>query len=260
MAMTARMAAALRPLVLALLLPLLAACGTSEEPPARDSKGPVVLAAASLQEALSEVAGAWTAEGHPAPVLAFAGTSALARQVEQGAPADLFISADEEWMDTLERQGLLRPETRADLLSNRLVLIAPRSSEAAGLDDLGAGRLALADPDAVPAGRYARAALEHIGAWPRVSARIASAENVRAALALVERGEAPLGVVYATDALVSDKVRVVETLPAESHPPIRYPMAILAKSSHPDAAALRAFLASPEAARIFARHGFGTVE
>lgn len=252
---------ALRFLALMLLPPLLAACGASPQPSeAAGGKGPVVLAAASLQEALSEVSNAWAGQGRPAPVLAFAGTSALARQVEHGAPADLFVSADEEWMDVLERKGLLRAGTRADLLSNRLVLIAPRGSDVSGLADLGDGRLALADPDAVPAGKYARAALEHHGEWSSVSRRIAPAENVRAALGLVERGEAALGVVYATDALASDKVRVVEIFPAESHPPIRYPVAVLTGSAHPDAAALRAYLASPEAARIFARHGFGTAE
>src|SRR5690606_217545 len=177
---------------------------------------------------------------------------------EQGAPADLFVSADEEWMDTLERQGLLRPGTRGDLLANRLVLIAPKGSAARGLADLGDGRLALADTEAVPAGKYAKAALEHLGEWPGVADRIAPAENVRAALALVERGEAPLGIVYATDAMASAKVRVVRVFPADSHPPIRYPVAILATASDPDAAALRAFLASPEAQRIFARHGFQT--
>lgn len=259
--MVSRFAAALRAFAPLLLLSLLAACDApSRRAPTAEGNGPVVLAAASLQEALSEVAEAWAGQGHPPPVLSFAGTSALARQVEQGAPADLFVSADEEWMDALERQGLLRSGTRADLLSNRLVLIAPVASRATGLADLGEGRLALADPDAVPAGRYARSALEYLGTWGSVSARIAPAENVRAALALVERGEAPLGIVYATDALASDKVRVVEALPAASHPPIRYPLAILAASAHPDAAALRAFLTSPEAAEIFARHGFGPVE
>lgn len=255
-----RLLATLRVLALALLLPLLAACGAPSQKDAAAGKGPVVLAAASLQEALTEASAAWSARGHAAPVLSFAGTSALARQVEQGAPADLFFSADEEWMDTLEGEGLLRAGTRGDVLSNRLVVIGPRDSAAKGLADLGRGRLALADPDAVPAGKYARAALEHLGLWQGLAPRIAPAENVRAAMALVERGEAPLGIVYATDALASDKVRVVETLPGDSHPPIRYPVAVLAASSHPDSAALRAFLASPEAARIFAKHGFGPVE
>jgi molybdate transport system substrate-binding protein len=136
------------------------------------------------------------------------------------------------------------------------VLIAPKGSAARSLADLDDGRLALADTDAVPAGKYAKAALENLGQWQGVADRIAPAENVRAALVLVERGEAPLGIVYATDAMASEKVRVVLTFPAESNPPIRYPIAILAASSDPDAAAVQAFLASPEARRIFARHGF----
>jgi len=256
---TAHLRFALRTLVLALLLPLTLACGEQARD-AASGKVPVVLAASSLQEALTEVAGAWAAKGHPAPVLSFAATSALARQAEQGAPADLFVAADEEWMDTLEKEGLLRAGSRADLLGNRLVLVARKGGAARSLADLGDGRLALADPEAVPAGKYARAALERLGEWPAVEGRVASAENVRAALALVERGEAPLGIVYATDALASDKVEVVRTFPEDSHPPIRYPAAILAASRSPDAAALRAFLASAEARAIFEKHGFEALD
>lgn len=239
---------------LAMLLPLLAACGT--EP----TRGPVVLAASSLQEALEEVGAAWEEQGHPAPVLSFAGSSALARQIEQGAPADLFISADEEWMDTVEAKELLRPGTRADLLGNQLVVIAPLGGKADALPALGDGRLALADPEAVPAGRYAKAALESLGLWDDLADNVVPAENVRAALAFVERGEAALGIVYATDAKASTKVRVVEQLPEGSHPPIRYPAAVLAASTHPDAAAFRAFLASDGARRIFTQRGFAVVE
>lgn len=253
--MAIRMSAPLRWLLLAALLPLTLACGSRPSPPA---EGPVVFAASSLQEAVTEAADAWTARGHPAPVLSFAATSTLARQVEQGAPADLFISADEEWMDKLDGAGLLRAGTRADLLGNRLVLIAARNSGVRSLAQLGDGRLAMADPEAVPAGKYARAALEKLGQWPALASRIAPTENVRAALALVERGEAPLGIVYATDALASDKVEVVQVYPEDSHPPIRYAIAILATSQQADAAALRAFLAAPESRRIFARHGFET--
>lgn len=257
--MVTRSITVLRALALALLLPLAAACGGQPAPADAPGSGPVVLAASSLQEALEDVGQAWTAQGHSAPVLSFAATSALARQIEQGAPADLFVSADEEWMDTVDKQGLLRSGTRADLLGNRLVLVGRKGGTIRSLADLGDGRLALADPDAVPAGKYARAALEKLGQWSALSSRIASAENVRAALALVERGEAPLGIVYATDALASDKVEVLETLPEDSHPPIRYPVAILAASTNADAAGLRAFLASDEAARIFAKHGFGNL-
>lgn len=219
-----------------------------------------MLAASSLQEALTEVAAAWKDHGHAAPVLSFAATSALARQVQQGAPADLFFSADEEWMDRLDHAGLVRSGTRGDVIGNQLVLIGPKGTAAHGLADLGDGRLSLADPAAVPAGKYAKAALESLGQWDAVAAKVAPAENVRAALALVERGEAPLGIVYATDALASDKVQVVATLPASSHPPIRYAVAVLTASQHPDAAGFRQFLQSAEAARIFEKHGFGAIK
>jgi molybdate transport system substrate-binding protein len=246
-------------LLAGLLLALLAACGSQT-----GSRGPLVLAASSLQEALTAAADDWEAQGHPRPVLSFAASSALARQVESGAPADIFISADEDWMDAIEREGLLRPGSRADLLGNALVLIAPAVSTAqvdpsdpAALSlALGDGRLAMADPDAVPAGRYGKSALEGLGAWYIVEHRVARAENVRAALALVERGEAPLGVVYATDAEASRKVRVVARFPDASHPPIRYPVALLSGSANPGAEAFRAYLASARAQAIFARYGF----
>ena len=237
---------------------LVTACG-EEEP-----RGPLVLAASSVQEALEEAADAWQGQGNPRPVLTFAGTSALARQIEQGAPADLFLSADEEWMDTLEQAGALRPGTRRDLLGNRIVLVAPQGA-APAVDianagslaaALGDGRLAMADPEAVPAGKYGKAALESLGLWPVVAQRVAPAENVRAALALVEAGEAPLGLVYATDAAASSRIRVVVRFPAASHPPIRYPIALLAASTHPDAERFADFLASPEARAIFVAHGF----
>jgi molybdate transport system substrate-binding protein len=181
-----------------------------------------------------------------------------------GARADLFVSADEAWMDTLAQRRLLRGGTRADFLGNRLVLVAPRRSRAAvrlqpGTNlraVLGSGRLAMADPDAVPAGRYGRAALQRLGAWRGVAPRVVRAENVRAALALVERGATAMGIVYATDAQASRAVRVVGVFPAASHPPIRYPLAILAASRHPDAALFRAFLLSHRGRAIFARYGF----
>ena len=227
-------------------------------------RGPVVLAAASLQESLTEAANVWAARGHAKPVLSFAASSALARQVIAGAPADLFLSADEEWMDAVAKAGLIRPGTRATLLGNRLVLIAPASSKVrltpargfALAKALGSGRLALADPDAVPAGKYAKAALIHLGVWASVAAKTAPAENVRAAMALVERRAAPLGIVYATDARASKAVRVVGTFPASSHPPIRYPVALLKASRSKDAAGFRAFLLSKQGRAIFARHGF----
>lgn len=238
----------------------LAACSPRQEA----AQPLVVLAAASLQEALNAEADAWAGQGHPRPTLSFAASSALARQVQSGAPADLFLSADEEWMDTVEKAGSLRQGTRRDLLGNGIVLIAPKSS-AATVDlsspasltaALGNGKLAMADPDAVPAGKYGKAALESLKAWDAVAGKVAAAENVRAALKLVETGGAPLGVVYATDAAASQKVRVVTTFPEASHPPIRYPVAVLAASKNPEAKPFEQFLASDAGQAIFARYGF----
>lgn len=254
------------PRLLAALCLCLALAGCGRSPP---ESAPVVLAAASLQEAMSEAADAWAAQGHARPVLSFAGSSALARQIEGGAPADLFLSADEAWMDHVEQAGRIRPGSRRDLAGNALVLIAPEKAPATGPADvaltpqalaaaLAEGRLAMADPDAVPAGRYGKAALQHLGLWSGLEPRLAPAENVRAALRLVERGEAPLGVVYATDARASDAVRVVARLPADSHPPIVYPMALIAGGN--DAAAgfhgFHGFLLSAEGQAVLARHGF----
>ncbi|MGZ8311114.1 MAG: molybdate ABC transporter substrate-binding protein [Allosphingosinicella sp.] len=241
------------------MISLLAGCGP------RPGQAPLfVLAASSLQEAMAAAADAWAAQGHDRPVVAFAASSALARQIENGAAADLFVAADQEWMDVVERGGLLRPGTRRGLVGNNLVLIAPASPagspvalEAPALSAaLGDGRLAMADPDSVPAGRYGKAAMTRLGLWDAVGDRIARAENVRAALALVERGQAPLGIVYATDARAARRVRVVAEFPDASHPPIRYPAAILAASSHPEAEAFRRFLLSPQGQAIFARYGF----
>ncbi len=225
---------------------------------------PLVLAAASLQESLNAAADAWAASGHPRPTLAFAASSALARQIEAGAPADLFIAADESWMDDVAKHGLLATGSRSDLLANRLVLVAPAANARpvvigngfplAAL--LGDGRLAMADPDAVPAGLYGKAALTALGVWPAVAPRVARAENVRAALALVERGEAPYGIVYATDALASSGVRAVGTFPKSSHPPIRYPIARLATAASPDTEGFRRFLLSDAGQAIFRRFGF----
>lgn len=243
--------------LLLLLTLFLAACGDPS------NKALVVLAAASLQDALTEAADRWVAEGHERPVLSFAASSALARQVEGGAPADLFVSADEEWMDALAAKDLIDPASRKSFLGNRLVLIAPAGTKTV-LDvrpgmaigaALGDNRLSLADPAAVPAGRYAKAALTTLGVWPEVADRIAIAENVRAALVLVERGEAPLGIVYETDAHASKKVRILGAFPAASHPAITYPIARLRTSTAPDAEAFRAFLVGP-AQPIFRKHGF----
>jgi len=234
--------------------------------PSRDAKGPLVLAASSLQDALGEVSDTWTSQGHAAPVLSFAGTAALARQVEAGAPADLFISADTKWMERLSQGGAIRESTRKPLLINRLILIAPANGHASVdihsngklLDALGNGRLAIADPEAVPAGRYARESLVSLGAWDEIESRIVPTENVRLALALVARGEVALGIVYETDALAEPDVRVAAKFPESSHSPIVYPAAILTASRHDEALAFLDFLSSPEASAIFRRHGFGT--
>lgn len=229
-------------------------------------RGPLVLAAASLQEGMNEAANVWAAKRHPRPVISFAGSSALARQIEAGAPADLFVSADEEWMDYVAGKGLIRARTRVSFLTNRLVLIAPVGSNTRltigrGFPlgrALGNGRLAMADPDSVPAGKYGKSALTSLGVWQSVASKVARAENVRAALALVERGEAPLGIVYATDAQASSRVRVIGTFPANSHPTITYPIAALRTSDNPEAEAFRRFLISREGRAIFVRRGFAS--
>lgn len=227
-------------------------------------RGPLVLAAASMQEALNAAADDWATRGHRRPLLSFAGSSALARQILAGSPADLFISADQQWMDSVEKAGFVARGSRATWAGNRLVLIAPANS-AVRLTiaprfplarAIGKGRLAMADPDSVPAGRYGKAALTRLGVWGAVEPRVARADNVRAALALVESGAAPLGIVYATDARASRLVRVVALFPVSSHPPIRYPVARLARSAHGDAEPFRRFLLSPRGRGIIARFGF----
>jgi molybdate transport system substrate-binding protein len=242
---------------------LLAACAPAET----RQPAPLVLASASLQEALTAAAGQWMAAGNPRPVISFASTSALVRQVERGAPADLIVSADEAWMNHLAAHKLIQPRTRVSFLTNRLVLVAPEASRTAVTIGprfplaraLGTGRLAMADPGAVPAGKYGREALTRLGVWPSVRHRIAASESVRAALLLVARGEAPLGIVYATDAQAARGVRIVGTFPASSHTPITYPVATLAGSRNPDAERFRRFLVSAEGKAIFRRFGFGTV-
>lgn len=249
---------------LSLLILLLSA--VMAQPASARERGPLVLAAASLQEALTAAADAWAAEGHARPLLSFAASSALARQIAAGAPADLFLSADEPWMDAITAKGLVRRGTRASFLTNRLVLVAPASSKGMltirrGFPlarALGAGRLAMADPASVPAGRYGKAALAAMGVWPTLSNRIAAAENVRAALAMVERRQALYGIVYETDARATRAVRIVGIFPAGSHPPIAYPLALLTRSTHAEAEGFRRFLLSPKAKAIFRRYGFGT--
>ncbi len=224
----------------------------------------VVFAAASLKNALDGVTAEWTAETGKTAAVSYAASSALAKQIEQGAPADLFLSADIDWMDYLGERGLLEDATRRELLGNQLVLIATGAHAAPiaiapGFDLAGAlkgGRLAMADVSAVPAGRYGKAALESLGVWISVETSVAQAENVRAALALVSRGEAPLGIVYASDAKADTGVSVVGTFPGDSHPPIIYPIALTAKNTNPDAKSLYDFILSDKAARIFEAQGF----
>lgn len=224
----------------------------------------LVFAAASLKNALDEQAARYRERGGRPVRIAYAASSALARQIEAGAPADLFISADLAWMDHLERAKRLAPGSRVNLLRNRLVLVAPAGSRASfaigpgfPLDRLlGEGRLALADPDHVPAGRYARAALAALGVWDKVAGRLARADNVRAALNFVARGEAPFGVVYHSDAAATRDVRVIGTFPASSHPPIVYPAALVSGAAGADGAAFLRYLTTPEAGAIFRKHAF----
>lgn len=250
---------------------LLAACATLLAPRiAQADDAPVtVMAASSLTDAMKNLGAQWAASGHPAPRFSFGASSALARQIEQGAPADIFASADEPWADYLQQRGLLVDGTRTSPLGNTLVLIAPAGQPGAItlragpsfltnlLTRLGpTGRLATGDPASVPVGIYAEAALKSLNVWDQLAPRLARAENVRAALLLVERGEAPLGIVYATDAAASKNVRVVGTFPAGTHPPITYPFALTRHGDTPQARALLAFLTGPDAAPTYRRLGF----
>ena len=227
--------------------------------------GVTVFAAASLKEAMDAQARRFEAATGHKVVVAYAASNALARQIDAGAPADLFISADVDWMDYLDQRKRLAPGTRADLLRNALVLAAPAASTATlriapdfGLAAaLGSGRLAMANPDGVPAGRYGRSALESMGVWKSVEKQVARAESARAALALVARAEAPFGIVYRTDALADKAVRIVDTFPPGSHPPIVYPVAVVADSKSAAGPALLAYLRSVHARAVWEQHGFG---
>jgi molybdate transport system substrate-binding protein len=227
----------------------------------------VVFAAASLKDALDDVDALAKKRGIANVVASYAASSALAKQIENGAPADVFISADLDWMDYLEAHKLVRPGSRTNLMRNELVLIehAPGDLEAAiarafppvSPERVRKGRIAIADPDYVPAGKYAKAALESLGRWSSVSNRLVRAENVRAALLFVARGEVPLGIVYRTDATAEKNVRITSVFPASSHPPIVYPAAVLASSRNVQAAEqYLALLKSPGALALFRKHGF----
>jgi molybdate transport system substrate-binding protein len=222
-----------------------------------------VFAASSLTDALKAIAAQYTTETGTPVTFSFGASSAIAHQIEAGAPADLFFSADTDWMDYLQSRSLVQPRTRRNLLGNRLVLIAPSASSvqlkiAPGFalrQALGGGRLSTGDPDTVPVGRYARSALTNLGVWNEVADHLVRAENVRSTMLFVERGEAPLGIVYQTDAMIDPKVRVVDVFPAKSHLPIIYPAA-LTKGAGPGAAAFLAYVAGPKGQAIFRRYGF----
>lgn len=234
--------------------------------PAFASGNVVVFAAASLKNALDDISAQYQRETGKHTTISYAASSALARQIEAGAPADIYISANLSWMDYLQKRKLIKSDTRSTLLGNELVLVAPKDSatqkvaikhgfplaKLIGKD----GHLAMANTDAVPAGKYGKAALKSLGVWSSVESRIAQAANVRAALALVSRNEAPFGIVYQTDVAADPNTKIVGVFPENSHPPIRYPVAITATSTNPGAPALLAYLHSAKARPLFEKQGF----
>lgn len=249
-------------LALSLLLPFAA-------PAAAKPDGLTVFAAASLKESLDAAVAAWRKDGGDPVTVSYAGTQMLAKQIEQGAPADVFVSADAEWMDYAQERDLIAPDTRFVLARNRLVLVAPvftSSPPPLDLDTergrqiafgIGEGRIAVAETGVVPAGRYAKQALDKYGLWPQLEKRLVQSDSVRAALEYVARGEAPLGIVYATDARVETRVRVLGTFPDDAHAPIVYPVAAVAASKRRDQAArFLDFLRGDKAAQIFRDAGF----
>lgn len=243
-----------------------AGAASAQARPVAPTAALTVYAAASLREAFEEVGRAWISQGGARLRFSFAASGTLARQIEQGAAASLFASADEEWMDWLQKRGLLAADTRLSLLSNRLALVVPAdravgATLAPGMDFaalLGPeGRWVTGDPASVPVGRYAQTALARLGAWQTAAPRLVRAENVRVALAFVERGEVAAGVVYETDARASKRVKVAALFPPDSHPPIRYPFAVIARHDSAAARDLLRFLDSPGARERWQRYGFG---
>ena len=227
----------------------------------------VVFTAASLKNAIDDVNAAFSKQAGLKVAASYAASPALARQIEQGAPADIFISADRDWMDYAEQKSLIRPDTRADLLGNRLVLIAHKDakiSEVAIGENFdiaplaGDGRIAIADTRAVPAGKYAKQALERLGAWPKAAPKLAMTENVRAALAFVARGEAPLGIVYETDARIEPQVKIIGRFPESSHAPIVYPIAMTTRATL-SALSYLDFLRTNDVRMIFEKYGFSVL-
>jgi molybdate transport system substrate-binding protein len=233
---------------------------------AADAGQTLVFAASSLTDALNEVGEAYAKSGKPKPVFSYASSSALARQIENGAPANIFISADEQWMDYVAERKLIVEKSRASFLGNSLVLVTPADKPIkvdikkgfALAKLLNGGKLAMGDPESVPVGKYGKAALENLGAWTKVESNVVRADNVRSALAFVARGEAAAGIVYATDAAVEKNVKVAATFPEDSYPPVSYPVADVAGHDTPEARAFRAFVTGPQAKAIFVKYGFKT--
>ena len=225
---------------------------------------PVVFAAASLKNALDDAAAQWSAQTGKKVVISYGASSALAKQIEAGAPAQMFISADLDWMNYVAEKKLIKPETRANLLGNRIVLVAPKDSNVslaigptfALANALGGGKLAMANTGSVPAGKYGKAALEKLGVWNSIRGSIVQALDVRAALQFVARREAPLGIVYQTDAVAEPNVKIVGAFPDDTHPPIVYPVALTTNETSPDIVAFLAFLKSPAARPAFEKQGF----
>ena len=249
--------------LLKIVCALTVVCGLSSAASAEE-KGLTVFAAASMKNALDDVDAAYAAKTGVKITASYAASSVLAKQIDQGAPADIFLSADTDWMDYATKQKTINAETRTNLLGNSIVLIAPKDSSidkvtiAPGFDLAklaGQGRIATGDVSSVPVGKYAKAALERLGAWEAAAPKFAMAESVRAALTLVARGEAVLGIVYATDAKVEPRVKIVGIFPADSHPPIIYPVAATTSAS-PGAINYLAFLHSQAAKTIFEKYGF----
>src|ERR1700753_3040532 len=239
-------------------------CGSASPPAVAQDKSLTVFAAASMKNALDDVDTAYAAKTGVKVVASYAASSVLAKQIDQGAPADIFLSADTDWMDYATKQKTIKPDTRTNLLGNSIVLIAPKDSSidkvaiASGFDlakRAGQGRIATGDVASVPVGKYAKAALEKLGAWDAAAPKFAMAESVRAALTLVARGEAVLGIVYATDAKVEPGVKIVGTFPADSHPPIIYPVAATT-SAGSGAGGYLDFLRTSAAKAIFEKYGF----
>jgi molybdate transport system substrate-binding protein len=250
--------------LLALSFAVIAVSGLCQ-PAAASADDVVVFAAASLKNALDDAVERYRDATGRTVLVSYAATSTLARQIEQAAPADIFFSADMAWMDYLEDRDFIRPDSRRTLLGNRIVLIAPRTSDATidigpGMNLTGLlgkdGLLAMANTSSVPAGKYGKAALETLDAWDAIAGRIVQADNVRAALAFVARGEAPLGIVYATDAAAEPAVKVLAAFPDDTHPAIHYPIALTAASTNPEASAFLEFLLSPAALPAFEAQGF----